>query len=160
MAIKTSLRLLVLFVFTTTFFACSKQLSTKGNVSNEIEKGPMFLEGQVLIFQEGNYVESNLETKPIPIQGEEQFYRDMYLNLRYPAIARENGTQGTVMFEVDIDKSGNVQKINRTTSLSIECDEEAQSAIERGCSKGFQPYEFNDKPVKVRYLIPVNFRLR
>lgn len=98
--------------------------------------------------------------KPKPKQGDDEFYRDMYLDLRYPAIARQNNIQGTVIFEVDIDEYGKVENINRTTSLSMECDKEAQSAIERGCSKGFEPYEYNGKKVKVRYLIPVNFRLR
>ena len=160
MQIKISLKLIIIFLLSATFLSCTKKISTKGKMSTEIAKNPIFLESQVLIFQEGKYIDANLEMKPIPIQGKKEFYRDMYMDLRYPANARENNIQGTVMFAVDIDELGNVQKINRTISLSIECDKEAQSAIERGCRKGFEPYEYAGKTVKVRYLIPVNFRLR
>ena len=160
MKFKLSIKPLLALVLSIAFLSCSKKVTTQGNNQKELLNAPKFVESKVLIYQDGMYLDLDTEMKPKPTQGEDEFYRDMYLNLRYPANARENNIQGTVIFEVDIDEDGNVEQINRTSSLSKECDKEAQSAIERGCSKGFQPYEFNGKIVKVRYLIPVNFRLR
>lgn len=160
MKTNISLNYLILILLSITFLSCSKKLSTNSSKSNPTEPIEVFSKSQVFVFQDGKYINVNLESKPIPNQGEDQFYKDMYLDLRYPANARENNIQGTVLFEVDIDEFGHIQSINRTSSLSIECDKEAQLAIERGCENGFEPYVHNGEIVKVRYLIPVNFRLR
>ena len=156
MKITSNLNLAIILSFTILIVSCSKKLSS----NQELKEETTFVKSTVLILQDGTYTDLNLETKPIPSQGEDQFYRDMYLKLRYPANARENDIQGTVMFEVDINEKGQVGKIVKANSLSAECDREAQGAIERGCSKGFIPYEYNGEAVKVKYLIPVNFRLR
>jgi len=157
---KSTSVLIQLTLLTITLASCSPKITIVQSPTEQAATNPTtFLEGQVLILQDGIYQDLGLDTKPTPAQGEDQFYRDMYASLRYPASARERSIQGTVMFEVDIDESGQVEKIARTTSVSPECDREAQSAIERGCSKGFEPYVYNGQSVKVRYLIPVNFRL-
>jgi len=142
----------------TSLSSCSKKMSEK-DIANPDISNSTFLESKVLVFQNGEYVDVDTDNNPVPVQGKDKFYRDMYLDLRYPAIARRNSTQGTVMFEVRINELGKVENIERISSLSPECDKEAEAAIERGCNQGFEPYVYKDKAVKVKYLIPVKFRL-
>ena len=117
-------------------------------------------ESKVFAMEDGEYILVSSNDKPVPVQGEEQFYRDMYTKMQYPASARNNNIQGTVMFEILINELGQVKNIERLNSLSLDCDIEAEAAIKRGCSKGFQPFIFNGTAVNIKYLIPVKFKLR
>ena len=139
--------------------SCTKKITVHSSEQN-LPSNPLFLDSQILVLYGGEYIPVNKENKPVPAQGEDQFYKDMYLDFTYPAVARNNSIQGTVMFEVIIDEQGTVQSITKTNSLSPECDLKAQSAIERGCERGFEPYNYKGSPVQVKYFIPVNFRLR
>ncbi len=135
--------------------SCSQKIKTDSSKSQNL----IILETRVLVFQNGVYEELNTENKPEPINGEDKFYRDMYSKLRYPANARENNIQGSVLFELEINEEGIVESIKKIQSLSAECDREAESAIRRGCKDGFKPYKYDGSVVRVKYLIPVNFRL-
>jgi TonB family protein len=155
------LKLILILIFSVVVISCSKTSTTASTAtkSKKTEES-IVLKNKVLVFQDGSYEDFNLDKMPIPTQGEDNFYRELYSNLKYPLIARNNGTQGSVMFSVDIDKSGEVKGITKITSLSAECDKVADTAIRKASRKGFKPYKYEGTPVKVKYLIPVNFVIR
>lgn len=152
-------KLFITFILTIALNACSQKIMPQAKSQQE-RTISLQTESKVFVLQNGAYILVNSEDKPKPTQGEEQFYRDMYSKMKYPANARENNIQGTVIFEVMIDENGKVENIEKLNSLSLDCDTEAQVAIERGCEKGFQPYTHQGETVKVKYLIPVKFKLR
>lgn len=148
-----SVLIVLLFIF-----SCSQKIVKHDfNLDSETHA---FFETQVMVFKKGEYVTINMDENSVPVQGGNQFYRDMYLELRYPRSARENNIQGSVLFELEINEEGIVESIEKLNTLSPECDEEAEKAIVRGCKKGFDPYIYKGSNVRIKYLIPVNFRLR
>ena len=50
------------------------------------------------------------DSKPQPLQGKMQWYRDFYGEIKYPATARENGIQGVVELESHINAFGKVNQ--------------------------------------------------
>ena len=75
-----------------------------------------------------------------------------------PQIALENGIQGTVMLQFDIDKDGNLVNIVVLRGIDKTIDEEAVRVV--SSSPKWSPGRNNDLPVKVRYNFPVQFQLR
>jgi len=90
--------------------------------------------------------------------GSSAFGRFIALNLRYPAIARENNTQGTVIIGFVVEKDGSLGDIKIIRAIGDGCDEEATRVIKQ-CPK-WKPGILNGKPVRVQYSIPINFSLK
>lgn len=86
------------------------------------------------------------------------FSRWVQQRLVYPQIALENGIQGTVMLQFDIDKDGNLVNIVVLRGIDKTIDEEAVRVV--SSSPKWSPGRNNDLPVKVRYNFPVQFQLR
>ncbi|MBO8481474.1 MAG: energy transducer TonB [Muribaculum sp.] len=86
------------------------------------------------------------------------FSRWVQQRLVYPQIALENGIQGTVMLQFDIDKDGNLVNIVVLRGIDKTIDEEAVRVV--SSSPKWSPGRNNDLPVKVRYIFPVQFQLR
>ncbi len=145
--------------FIISFFTAFTILLSIASCSKKINEPTVFSNTEVLVFQNGEYVKGITDKNPEPTQGIDQFYKDMYSDIRYPASARKNNIQGTIMFEIEIDKNGKVENIKSLNSLSTDCDTEARKAIERGCRLGFKPFIFNGNQVRIKFLVPVNFRL-
>ena len=64
--------------------------------------------------------------------------------------------QGTCVIEIVVNEQGRTSEISVVSPLGFGLDEAAQSAIERW---RFNPGTMDGKPVKVRAIIEVNFRL-
>lgn len=97
--------------------------------------------------------------KPVPKQGKQQWYKDYYMGMRYPAVARENNVQGIVIMEVIGDVTGRVESVTITRSLSPECDAEALRAYKSSISEGYEPFYYAEKISGFKMEIPVYFRL-
>lgn len=156
---RTNFRLIVgtLMVFLLVTVSCNKKIVQLDSRSTDGKEAPMT--SNVQVYQDGSYKGGLSNEDPVPIQGKPQFYRDVYMNMRYPAKARENGTQGKVWFELSINESGQVTDMVKVISVSPELDAEAEKGIRRGTKDGFEPYEFDGKFVKIKYLVNMNFRL-
>jgi len=75
----------------------------------------------------------------------------------YPAVARENGIEGTVFLRFEVTRSGAVGKVELQKGVDPLLDDEAVRVI-KGLPK-FKPGEQNGKKVNVWYSIPVTFKL-
>lgn len=77
--------------------------------------------------------------------------------LRYPEIARRAGLEGRVFVEFIVDEKGNVVDPVVLKGIGGGCDEEAVRAV---MTAKFKPGRQRGKAVRVRYVIPVLFKMK
>ncbi len=77
-------------------------------------------------------------------------------NIVYPEKAKQNGTEGKVFLQVYIDETGKVVKTSVIKSAGDLLDNAAVSALRK---TRFTPGIVDGKPVKVKVVIPVVFKL-
>lgn len=78
-------------------------------------------------------------------------------NIKYPAICRENNIQGRVLVSFIVNKDGSIVDAEVVKNVNPSLDKEALRVIS-GMPK-WKPGSQRGKPVRVKYTVPVNFRL-
>lgn len=78
-------------------------------------------------------------------------------NIKYPSIAQENNIQGRVIVEFVVNKDGTIVEPRVIKSLDASCDKEALRVIK--AMPKWKPGKQRGKPVRVKYTVPVMFRL-
>ena len=78
-------------------------------------------------------------------------------NIRYPKKARENGIQGRVVVQFVVDKDGSIDDIKIVMSVSWELNDEAKRVVKR--MPKFKPGTIGGEPVRMRFTMPIMFRL-
>lgn len=89
--------------------------------------------------------------------GEAKLLEYLAKNIKYPERAREQGVQGKCIIEFVINKDGSVVEPKVVRSLEAQCDNEAMRVI-RTMPK-WKPGKQRGKPVRVKYTVPVQFKL-
>ena len=79
-------------------------------------------------------------------------------NIKYPQMARESGIQGRVFVNFVVEPDGSVSHVNVMRSLGGGCDEEAMRVVK--AMPKWKPGKQRGKPVRVSYILPVNFKLQ
>ena len=79
-------------------------------------------------------------------------------NIKYPTIAQENGTQGRVIVQFVVNRDGSVVDPVVARSVDPYLDKEALRVI--STMPKWNPGQQRGKPVRVRYTVPVSFRLQ
>ena len=79
-------------------------------------------------------------------------------NVKYPVIAQENGIQGRVLVQFIVTEEGNLEDIAVVNSVDPYLDAEALRVV-RAMPK-WKPGMQQGKVVKVKYTLPVMFRLQ
>lgn len=77
--------------------------------------------------------------------------------VKYPEIAKKAGVEGTVFLQFVVDEKGNVVDPAVVKGIGAGCDEAALDAIK---TAKFKPGKQRGKPVKVKFSLPVRFRLK
>ena len=78
-------------------------------------------------------------------------------NIKYPAICRENNIQGRVLVTFIVNKDGAIVDPEVVKSVNPSLDKEALRVISQ--MPNWKPGSQRGKPVRVKYTVPVNFRL-
>ena len=78
-------------------------------------------------------------------------------NIKYPPICRENGIQGRVLVSFVVNKDGAIVEPQVVKSVNKQLDQEALRVI--STMPNWKPGTQRGKPVRVKYTVPVNFRL-
>ena len=78
-------------------------------------------------------------------------------NVKYPAIAQENGIQGRVIVSFIVEVDGSISGAEVVGSVSPVLDREALRVI--SIMPNWKPGKKGGKPVRVKYTVPVNFKL-
>jgi TonB family protein len=81
----------------------------------------------------------------------------LYLHIRYPVAARQQGIEGRLRLEFTVGRDGSVRDVVVANSLHPLCDSAAVRALR---SVQFRPGTHEGKPVPVRMHLPVRFELR
>lgn len=99
-----------------------------------------------------------VEEKPTFPGGEAEFYKYLGKNVKYPQMEAEQGIEGRVFIEFVVDKDGSITEVKTARGVSPGLDKEAARVMK--ASPKWSPGKQNGRPVKVRYVIPINFDLR
>lgn len=78
-------------------------------------------------------------------------------NLKYPKKARKKGVQGKAIISFVVNKDGSVGDVNILQNPGEGCGEEAARLVSK--MPKWNPGAVDDRPVKVRYSLPLTFRL-
>jgi protein TonB len=79
-------------------------------------------------------------------------------NIKYPTIAQENNVQGRVTVQFVVNKDGSIVDVVVVKGIDPYLDKEALRVVS-GMPK-WKPGEQRGKPVRVKYTVPVTFRLQ
>jgi TonB family C-terminal domain len=90
--------------------------------------------------------------------GTEELQKYLNNNIRYPVSALENGIQGRVICEFVINSDGRVTNAKVIRGIDASLDAEALRVINN--MPPWKPGKQRGKAVKVRYTLPVNFKLQ
>jgi protein TonB len=100
-----------------------------------------------------------VESMPEFPGGQQEMMKYIAENIKYPVIAQENGIQGRVICQFVIEKNGSVTDIQVVRSSGdASLDKEAERVIKT--MPKWKPGKQRGKPVRVKYTIPVSFRLQ
>ncbi len=111
---------------------------------------------------------SDVEQFPQFPGGDDALLQFLRKNLRYPAIAQDNGVQATILVQFVVSKKGkiiNPQVVRRNTPVMTDSEKEIYKALEKEAVRlveampKWKPGIQNGKPVDVRFMIPLSFRL-
>jgi len=82
-------------------------------------------------------------------------------NLKYPALARENGIEGRVFIEFVVDKKGDISDVKIVRDIGAGCGAAAVKVINSMVKDNglWTPGKQQGRQVKVKYTIPFTFKL-
>lgn len=109
-------------------------LELLGSVSDFVEEPPQFPGGPSALFE---YISKNI---------------------KYPIVAEENGVQGRVLVTIIVEKDGSITDVKVEKSVDPYLDKEAQRLVKS--MPHWIPGKQNGEPVRVKYTVPVTFRLQ
>ena len=99
-----------------------------------------------------------LKNPPTYPGGIQKFYEFFAANMKYPNLAVENNVQGTLYVNFIIEKDGSLTDVKlEGRKLGYGTEDEAIRVLK--LSKKWNPGTLDDKPVRVKYNIPVRFRI-
>ncbi len=98
-----------------------------------------------------------IEDKPEFPGGMGKLMQYLGKNTKFPQIAKENGIQGRVFIQFVIDKKGKVTNVEVVRGVDPYLDKEALRVVK--AMPAWKPGKQRGKPVKVSYIVPINFKL-
>ena len=79
-------------------------------------------------------------------------------NIKYPVVAEENGVQGRVIVTFVVERDGSITDVRVVKSVDPSLDKEAARVVKS--MPKWQPGKQNGSAVRVKYTVPVQFRLQ
>lgn len=98
-----------------------------------------------------------VEQMPQYTGGEEAMMKYVSENIKYPQAAKDKNIAGRVFVSFVVEKDGSVNEVKVMRGIGGGCDEEAVRVI-KGMPK-WKPGIQKGKPVRVSYMMPINFKL-
>ena len=100
-----------------------------------------------------------VESMPEFPGGQQALFKYLSENVKYPVIAQENGIQGRVICQFVVNKDGSIVEVEVVRSGGDpSLDKEAIRVIKS--MPKWKPGKQRGKPVRVKYTVPVNFKLQ
>lgn len=79
-------------------------------------------------------------------------------NIKYPVVAEENGIQGKVIVTFVVERDGSITDVKVVKSVDPSLDKEASRVVKS--MPRWQPGKQNGSAVRVKYTVPVQFKLQ
>lgn len=90
--------------------------------------------------------------------GDKALYEYLAKNIKYPAVAKDNGIEGKVYIKFVVNEDGSVSQVQLARGIGGGCDEEAMRVVKE--MPKWKPGKQRGKTVKVWYTLPVYFKLQ
>jgi len=98
-----------------------------------------------------------VEQMPEYAGGYEAMMKFISKNIKYPASARRMGIEGQVFVSFVVDSEGKISEVTTIKGISADCDKEAVRVVQM--MPPWKAGKQNGKPVKVRFVLPIKFKL-
>jgi protein TonB len=139
---------------------------TDVNISVADVKGTDEVNGQDIGDLNNAIVEEDTITPPYNVVeqmpefpgGEEALRKFLSNNVKYPAIAAENGVQGKVFVNFVVDRTGNISNVKVVRGVDPAVDKEAIRVVKS--MPKWIPGRQNGETVRVSFTVPINFVLQ
>jgi len=105
------------------------------------------------------YTVSEVSTKPEPLMGQHTFQKKWSSKVAYPGDAIKEKVEGMVYIEFVVDKDGSIRDAAVRSGLGFGCDEAALEGFKEVSKDAWRPGVKNDLPVKVKMVLPFQFRI-
>lgn len=138
----------------------TEHVEVKGEDNNEVVEIAPPIETKVEVVEEDEQtVFVVVENMPEFPGGTSALMKYLSGSIKYPVIAQENGIQGRVVCQFVVNKDGSIVDIEvARSSGDASLDKEAVRVIK--AMPKWTPGKQRGKPVRVKYTLPVNFRLQ
>ncbi len=129
------------------------------DVKGNDEAAGEVLKAQEMIVQEAEQeqVFDVVEQMPQFPGGDAALFEYLSSHMKYPAIAQENGVQGRVIVTFVVERDGSITDVKVVKSVDPSLDKEAVRVVSG--MPNWIPGKQNGAPVRVKYTVPVSFRL-
>lgn len=107
---------------------------------------------------EGTVSIALVEQKPQFPGGDAAMYKWIGEHMKYPEAAAQAGIQGRVVVSFIVEKDGSVSNVKVLRGKDPDLDKEAVRVV-RSMPR-WQPGKMNGTPVRVTYMLPLNFKLQ
>lgn len=124
-----------------------------------IEENPSELEmiEAPKVVEEKTFEMFDIQKPPSFPGGEAELFKYLQKNIDYPALAKENNISGVVPLTFVVGKDGTVTDVQILRDIGGGCGKEAVRVVK--AMPKWSPGEANGHAVKVRYTLPVRFKL-
>lgn len=107
---------------------------------------------------EGNQIFTVVEQNPSFPGGEAELMKFIRKTLKYPPFAAENGIQGRVTLSFVVERDGSIANVEVMRSPADELSKEAIRVV--NAMPKWSPGKQRGKPVRVKFVLPITFRLQ
>ena len=108
--------------------------------------------------EEAQQIFTVVEEMPKFPGGDAELLKFIAKSIKYPVIAQENGIQGRVICAFVVNRDGSVVDAQVLRGVDPSLDKEALRVI--GTMPKWSPGKQRGKPVRVKYTVPITFRLQ
>lgn len=107
---------------------------------------------------DNNRVYDVVEQMPQFPGGPSALFEYLSRSIKYPVVAEENGVQGRVILTFVVEQDGSITEVNIVKSVDPSLDAEAKRVVLS--MPRWIPGKIDGSPVRVKYTVPVTFRLQ
>ncbi len=136
-----------------------KYFTFRGEVAQKYD----FTNHQLLFDKfEGTYEnndKSSFSRPPILLGGYGNLYRSIAMIMRYPGLAKRNGTQGKVVLKAKVSKKGELTEIFVHEGIGDGCSQEALRAMKLVETEWLPALTLDGEPTEYIMTIPIVFKL-
>ncbi|MBP1664490.1 MAG: TonB family protein [Bacteroidetes bacterium] len=138
--------------------AVLEQLEVVGYGKPETKKEGVVVNAMSVAAPDKDGVYDQVDILPAFQGGQEALFGWLSQNIRYPADAQKQGIQGKVLVQYVVDTDGSIKNAKILRGVNELLDKEALRVI--NTMPNWTPGKHKDKVVKVRYTLPIQFRLQ